>query len=67
MKKNRQKKSKFKSKNVHHSFTGTMLTRYAGLSPLMKDLNKIQLGDQLNELFPTVMTNATKFTNVQLI
>jgi len=67
MKKNSHKKSKFKSKNVQHSFTGTMLTRYAGLSPLMKYLNKIQLGDQLNELFPTIMNNATKFTNVQVM
>jgi len=50
MKKNSHKKSKFKSKNVQHSFAGTMQTRYAGLSPLMKYLNKIQLGDQLNDL-----------------
>jgi hypothetical protein len=67
MKKNKQKKSKFKSKNVKHSFTGTMLTKYAGLSPLMKYINKIKLGDQLNELFPTIMHNATKFTNAQVI
>ncbi len=67
MKKNKQKKSEFKSKNVKHSFTGTMLTKYAGLSPLMKYLNKIELGQQLNGLFPTIMRNATKFTNAQVI
>ena len=51
MNKNKQQKSKFKSKNIKHSFTGTMLTRYAGLSPLMNYLNKIKLGQKLNELF----------------
>jgi hypothetical protein len=67
MKKNKQQKSKFKSKNIKHSFTGTMLTRYAGLSPLMNYLNKIKLGQKLNELFPTIMHNATKFTTAQIM
>ncbi len=67
MKKNKQQKSKFKSKNIKHSFTGTMLTRYAGLSPLMNYLNKIKLGQELNELFPTIMHNATKFTTAQIM
>jgi len=42
-----------------------MLTKYADLSPLMKYLNKIKLGQQLNGFFPTIMHNATKFTNAQ--
>ena len=67
MKKNKQQKSKFKSKNIKHSFTGTMLTRYAGLSPLMNYLNKIKSGQELNELFPTIMHNATKFTTAQIM
>ena len=67
MKKNKQQKSKFKSKNIKHSFTGTMLTRYAGLSPLMNYLNKLKLGQKLNELFPTIMHNATKFTTAQIM
>jgi len=67
MKKNKQQKSKFKSKNIKHSFTGTMLTRYSGLSPLMNYLNKIKLGQELNELFPTIMHNATKFTTAQIM
>ncbi|MFQ5752455.1 MAG: IS1380 family transposase, partial [bacterium] len=45
----------------------TMLTSYAGLSPLMKYLNKMKLGQKLNELFPTIMHNATKFTNAQIM
>jgi len=44
-----------------------MLTNYAGLLPPMKYFNKIELGQQLNRLFPTIMHNATKFTNAQVI
>jgi hypothetical protein len=61
------KKSQFKSKNVKHSFTGNKLTNYAGLSPIMKYINKLKLGLSLNNLFPTIMHNATKFTNVQIL
>lgn len=32
----------------------------------MQYINKINLGQQLNELFPTMMYNSTKFTNVQI-
>lgn len=66
MKENKQRKSKFKSKRINHSFTGTMLTQYAGLSSIMNYLNKINLGQKLNDLFPTEIYNATKFTNVQV-
>jgi hypothetical protein len=61
------KKSQFKSKDVKHSFTGNKLTNYAGLSPIMKYINKLKLGLSLNNLFPTIMHNATKFTNVQIL
>ena len=61
------KKSQFQSKNVRHSFTGNKLTNYAGLSPIMKYINKLKLGLNLNNLFPTIMHNATKFTNVQIL
>ena len=61
------KKSQFKSKAVKHSFTGNKLTNYAGLSPIMKYINKLKLGLTLNNLFPTMMHNATKFTNVQIL
>jgi len=67
MRKNKQRKSKFKSKKVSHSFTGTMLTHYGGLSPLMKYLNQKQIGQKLNEIFPTDIYNATKFTNAQVL
>jgi len=66
MKKNKKKKSKFKRKNVSNSFTGTKLTSYAGLSPIMQFINKLDLGVKINNLFPTIMHNTTKFTNVQI-
>ena len=67
MKQDKKKRAKFKSKNVKHSFTGTMLTRYAGLSPIMKYINKLNVGNQLNWLFPTIMYNSSKFSNVQVL
>ncbi len=67
MKKRTPKKSVFRSKNVKHSFTGTQLRNYAGLSPMMKYINKIKLGKKINELFPTVMHNSTKFSNAQVL
>jgi len=67
MKTNNHKKSQFKSNNVKHSFTGNKLTNYAGLSPIMKYINRLKLGLSLNNLFPTMMHNATKFTTVQIL
>ena len=59
--------SKFKSKKVTTSFTGKKLTRHAGLSPVMNYINKQTLGQQLNDLFPTEIKNATKFNNAQIL
>ena len=67
MKKNKQKKSKFKSQNVKCSFTGKMLTKYSGLSSIMRYLNKLEIGQQFDELFPTTMHNATKFSTTQIL
>lgn len=67
MNKNKQRKSKFKSKKIEHSFTGTMLTNYAGLSPIMNYMNKIKFGQKLNDIFSTDIQSATKFTNVQIL
>jgi hypothetical protein len=68
MKKNNAKKtSAFESKNVKSSFTGTKLTKHAGLSPIMKYINKLNFGQDLNELFPTTVHNSTKFSNVQIM
>lgn len=67
MNKNKHRKSKFKSKKIMHSFTGTMLTQYAGLSTAMKYLNQIKVGQKLNDTFPTDIYNATKFSNTQVL
>lgn len=67
MKKNNNKKSQFKTKNINISFTGTQLTRYAGLSSVMKYLDRIELPQKLEELFPTKIYNSTKFSKVQIM
>ncbi|MBC8184127.1 IS1380 family transposase [candidate division KSB1 bacterium] len=68
MKKNTTKKTSiFKSKNVKSSFTGTKLTKHAGLSPIMKYIDNFDLGQDLNELFPTTVYNSTKFSNAQIL
>jgi len=64
--KNTKKLSKFKSKNIKHAFTGTKLTQYSGLSPMMKYLNRNKLSREINKLFPTIMYNASKFSNAQI-
>jgi len=67
VKKNKQKNSKFKSQNVKCSFTGKLLTKYSGLSAIMSYLNKLGLGQQLDELFPTMMHNATKYSTTKIM
>src|SRR3990172_6607769 len=66
MNKNKQKIG-FKTQQIKHSFTATKLTKYAGLSPIMKFINKLKIGKQLNELFPTEKTSATNFTTDSLV
>ena len=66
MSKNKQK-IRYKTQNIKHFFTGTKLTKYAGLSPIMNFINKLKIGEQINELFPTEKTNAVKFSNGQII
>ena len=66
MNKNKEKIC-YKVKEIKHSFTGTKLTKYGGLSPIMKYINKSKIGKQLNELFPTEKANATKFSYAQVI
>jgi hypothetical protein len=65
--KNTKKLSQFKSKNISHAFTATKLTLYSGLSPMMKYINSLKLGSDLNKLFPTLMYNASKFSNAQVL
>lgn len=64
--KNTTNKSKFQTKVVKSSFTGTNITKFSGLSPIMKFFGKLKIGKQINTTFATKMYNATKFTNVQI-
>lgn len=65
--KNIKKQSIFQTKAIKNAFTGNKLTKYAGLSPIMSYITKLELGKELNDLFPTTMTGAAKFTNVQVL
>jgi len=38
----------FKLQSIQQSFTATRLTKFAGLSPIMKFINKLHIGQQIN-------------------
>lgn len=65
--KNKAKNKKFKGKKVGHSFSSKRLTRFAGLGPIMKFIDRIKLAKELDENFPTIAYNATKFSITQLM
>ena len=52
---------------IHHSFTGHRLTQYSGLSPIHKYYLKTEVGKKLLKLFPTIVYNASQFSDAQLI
>jgi hypothetical protein len=66
MNKNTKKRVKFQSQNIKCSFTGHNLTKYSGLSPIMRFIKKHNIAKSLDEIFPTIQHNATKFSNVQI-
>lgn len=66
MNKNKEKIG-YKTKSVKQSFTGRMLTKYAGLSPIKQYIDKLEIGKGIDEIFPTERSNATKFSNVQIM
>ncbi len=57
----------YKIQKIRHSFTGTKLTQYVGLSVIMKFINKKGIGKELNTLFPTIKHNPTKFGNSKVL
>ena len=65
--KGKKKKLNGKCKIVKHSFTGTNLTKYAGLNPILKFMNKQGLVRMLSSVFPTQWQNATKFGTDQIL
>lgn len=56
-----------RSKKINCSFTGSKLTQYSGLTPIMRYFNKLGIGHTLNKMFPTVRYNSTKFTDSQVL
>ncbi len=65
--KNTNKKSIGKIKVIKSSFTGGDITKYSGINVVAKFLNKQNIGQSLNRLFPTVWYNATKFGTIQIL
>ncbi len=65
--KNKRKKSQFKRQNVDYSFNSKRLTLFSGLAPIMKFINKTGLFEQFKNNLKTIMSNATKFQNSQLM
>lgn len=57
----------YRVQKITHSFTGTRLTQFAGLTAVMKFLNNLEIGKELNNLFPTVKYNSTKYSNTQIL
>jgi len=62
-----KRKFSYKSQKIHQGFTGSKLTAYSGLNPINKYMKKNKIGKQLNKLFPTVIENAGKFSDAQLM
>ena len=67
MNKNTRETTKFKSKKVKSFFTGSRITKYAGLSPIMQYIGKHGIDSSLNSLFPTINYNSQKFSKIQIL
>ncbi|MFC2087266.1 IS1380 family transposase [Bacteroidota bacterium] len=65
--KNTKKKLNGQSKIVKASFTGSNITKYAGLNTVAKYMNRQNIVRILSSSFPTVWHNATKFGVNQIL
>ncbi len=61
------KKFGYINKSIKHAFTGNKLTAYSGISPISKYIRKNNIWKTLFKLFPTVIENAGKFSDSQLM
>ena len=59
--KNTKKKLNSQTIVVKSSFTGSNITRYAGLNTVAKYMNRQNIGQTISLSFPTVWYNASKF------
>lgn len=64
--KNSKKKFNDKIKSTNTSFTGKRLTAYAGISGINKYFRKTGLFKRFAKLFPTVVANATQYSDAQI-
>jgi hypothetical protein len=58
---NTKKKLNGQSKIVKASFSGSNITKYAGLNTVAKYMNRQNIISSISSSFPTVWHNATKF------
>ena len=65
--KNTKRKLNGQTKVVKASFTGSNITKYAGLNTVAKYMNRQNIVHILNSSFPTVWHNATKFGVNQIL
>jgi hypothetical protein len=65
--KNKNKKFNHKIKVAKVSFTGSKLTAFAGLTGVFKYIRNNKLFKTFNKLFPTIVSNATQYSNAQLM
>jgi len=65
--KNTKKKLNGQSKIVKASFTGSNITKYAGLNTVAKYMNRQNIIRSISSSFPTVWHNATKFGINQIL
>jgi len=65
--KNTKKKLNGQSKIVKASFTGSNITKYAGLNTVAKYMNRQNIIRSISSSFPTVWHNATKFGVNQIL
>ena len=60
------KKLRFQATKIGKSFTCEQLTSYSGLTVINDYVNHLNLLQELDQVFPTVINNATKILNTQL-
>ena len=65
--KNTKKKLNKQSKIVKVSFTGSNITRYAGLNTIAKYMNRQNIVQAISSSFPTIWYNATRFGINQIL
>lgn len=62
-----KKQLRISQKKIKQSFTGNRLTAYSGINSIHKKLFRGKIFKRLYQIFPVVVENASKFSDVQLI